>query len=352
LHGTHLVNHIHHHDLDGDSTLHVIRVVSNPVRYHSRYRLAREQEEFLKKCPHIKLYTVEAAFGHRHHELVEKVNENHLLVRIKSEIWIKENLINLGVRHLLPRDWKYMAWIDADVIWNDYNWGLEALQQLQHHAVIQPWTDGLDLGNYGNVLNHFRSFGSQHYRQFDNHLNMEMNGKSTHHGFPNNPAASSHPPGDYRRFGHTGFAWACTRAFAEQMMGAGGSAGPLMDWCPLGSADHNMATAMVGCVDFSINKKMPQGFFDKCHEWQDRAVRITHKHIGATHDRLEHFFHGPKKRRYYVERWKILVHFKFDPIKDLMYDDQGIIRLIGKPDLEQAIRHYNRSRMEDSIEEC
>ena len=30
--------------------------------------------------------------------------------RINSEIWIKENMINLGVKlDLFPREWKYMA---------------------------------------------------------------------------------------------------------------------------------------------------------------------------------------------------------------------------------------------------
>lgn len=344
MHGRHLVNHIHHPDLIDDSTLHVVRVISNPVRYQSRYRLAREQEAFLKRCPHIKLYTVEAAFGKRHHEVVERINENHLLLRIKSEIWIKENMLNLGVRHLLPRDWKYLAWIDGDVIWNDENWGLEALQQLQHYEVIQPWTDGLDLGNYGNVLSHFKSFGSQHYHQFDNDLMHSMSGRTPGRAIHGLAPASAMPEMDYRRFGHTGYAWACTRMFWENV-------GGLMDFCILGSADHNMALAMVGKVDFSINGKMSDGFFQKCHEWQEKAVRITHNQVGSTHDRLEHFFHGAKRRRFYTERWKILVHFKFDPIKDLMYDDQGVLHLIGKPDLEHAIRHYNRSRHEDSIEE-
>jgi hypothetical protein len=34
-----------------------------------------------------------------------------------------------------------------------------------------------------------------------------------------------------------------------------------------------------------------------------------------------------------------------------MYDAQGMIQLVGKPDLERAIRLYNRSRGEDSIED-
>ncbi len=36
-------------------------------------------------------------------------------------------------------------------------------------------------------------------------------------------------------------------------------------------------------------------------------------------------------------------------VQSPMYDEQGIIVLIGKPKLEQAIRHYIRSRNEDDI---
>jgi len=345
MYGEHLVSHIHKsHQLHHDNTLHVIRVISNPARYHSRYRLARKQEEFLKTCPNIVLYTVEASFGHRCHELVEKTNPHHLAVKTNSEIWVKENMINLGVKHLLPKDWKYVAWIDGDVIWHNTNWAQEALHALQHYPVIQPWMDGLDLGNHGNVLSHFKSFGFQHYRQFENEFNHAVNKKKPgviHH---KSPPATSMPGVDYRRFGHTGYAWACTRHFWENV-------GGLMDFCILGSADHNMATAMVGRVEQSIHQGMSDGFKQKCEEWQAKAVRVTHEEVGSTMERLEHFFHGKKINRFYGARWKILIHYKFDPIKDLMYDDQGILVLVGKPKLEQAIRHYIRSRNEDDIAE-
>ena len=58
----HIVNQIKNPLMQHDKTLHVIRVISNPARYHSRYRLAKKQEEFLKKCLNIKLYTVEATY--------------------------------------------------------------------------------------------------------------------------------------------------------------------------------------------------------------------------------------------------------------------------------------------------
>lgn len=318
----HLQNHIKHNDLVSDSTLHVIGVITNPIRYHSRYRLYNEWQEAMIKTPNVKVYTVEAAFGDRHHEITTSDNNQNLQVRSKQEIWIKENMINLGVKHLLPQKWKYMAWVDCDVFFRDPNWAIETIHQLQHFPVVQPWQDCLDLGFHGNVFQHFKSFGYQHQRRIP----------------------KQKWPGDYYQYAHTGYAWACRRDFYENVQN-------LMDIGILGSGDHHMAFAMIGEVKDTVHKKMSGSFLRRCNEWQDRAMRITHGEVGFTNGRIEHQFHGPKKRRKYRERWQILIDNKFDPDLDLMYDSQGLLNLVGKPALLQDIHLYNVQRLEDSIEE-
>jgi len=317
----HITQHVHHPELRTDSTLHVVGVVSNPVRYHSRYRLAREWMEAMRETPHVSLHIVEAAYGDRHHEVATSAPED-LRVRTKSEVWCKENLINLGVRHTLPRDWKYVAWVDADVTFRDSGWALETIHQLQHWPVIQPWQQCADLGHLGGITQTFASFGL---------LNQRGVRQQTH-------------PAEPYQYGHSGFAWAATRAFWEQT-------GGLMDFAILGSADHHMAWAMAGSVDSSIHKGMRPSFFRRCHEWQARATRITHGNVGFAPGRIEHSFHGSKKKRAYRERWQMLIEHGFDPDRDLVTDDQGLVQLAGKPALEQAIRLYNRARNEDGIDE-
>lgn len=322
-HGNHIVNHIRHPELINDSTLHVIGVISNPVRYHSRYRLFREWEKAMLLTKNVRLHIVESAFGDRHHEVTSDLNREHLQVRTNSEIWLKENMINLGVRHLLPRDWRYMAWVDCDVFFDNPSWALETIHQLQHFPVVQPWQDCLDLGPAGNVYQHFRSFGFQHQR-----------------GVPK----QKWPGETYYQYAHSGFAWACTRQFWE-------NTGGLIDFAILGSADHHMAFGMIGEIRDTIHKKMDASFFRRCYEWQDRAVAITKGQVGFVHGFMKHGFHGPKKRRQYRERWQILWEHGYSPDRDLVYDAQGVLHLVGKPDLEQDIRLYNRFRSEDSIDE-
>lgn len=321
----HLVNHIKHHHLRSSSQLHVVGVISNSVRYHSRYRLAREWIEEMVKTPHVTLHIVEAAFGDRHHELEDlckQLGVNFLPLRTRSEIWIKENMINLGVRHLLPRDWKYMAWIDADVFFRDPSWAIETIQQLQHYPVVQPWQDCIDLGPRHTILERHESFGSLISRGI----------------------RRQKKPLEPYKFGHPGFAWACTRGFWEAV-------GGLVDCAILGSGDHHMACALVKEYETSMHDKMSDVFKRRVREWQGRAYRHTHGIVGHVPTLIEHKFHGPKKRRFYRERWQILVDHEYNPDTDLTYDEQGVLQLTGKPHLEQAIRKYNRSRQEDSIEE-
>jgi len=323
MYGTHLVNHIKKSDLKSNNTLYVVGVISNPARFHSRYCIYRKWEEAMKATPNVKLVTVEAAFGDRQHEVTDEENPDNLQLRTRSEIWIKENMINLGFRKIVTQypDARYLAWVDCDVFFRDPNWAKEAIHQLQHFQIIQPWSDCLDLGPLGQVLQNFHSFGKQHQRRVPKQM---------------------HPDQPYQ-YAHSGFAWACTREFYENTHG-------LMDFAILGSADHHMAFACIGEVKNTIHNKMHPNFFKKCLEWQDKAMLITKGEVGYVVGRIEHMFHGPKGKRYYRERWDILVQNEFDPVKDIMYDVQGMTQLIGKPRLAAEIRNYNRSRAEDSIE--
>lgn len=326
LMSSHITNHIFHPGVRGDGILYVVGVISNPVRYHSRYRIAREWIKAMACTAGVHLTLVECAYGDRHHELRDVCSEvgcDYVPLRTNSEIWIKENMINLGMRNVFVKypAARYLSWIDADVFFNDPNWAKETVQQLQHFEVVQPWSDAVDLGPNGNIFQHFRSFGYQHQR-----------------GMPK----QMHPDQYYYQYAHSGFAWACTKRFWEAV-------GGLPDFAILGSADHHAAFGMIGEVDHTIHRSMCPSFFRRLREWQARAVRVTKNQVGFVAGFLKHLFHGPKKRRYYRERWDILKGF--DPDTDLMYDDAGLIQLCAKPDLEQAIMNYNRSRFEDSIEE-
>lgn len=320
----HLVNDsITNHDLLSDSTLHVVAVISNPVRFHSRYRLFREWADQIESTPNAKLYVVEIAHGDRHFEVTETGHERHLQLRNSHELWQKEAMINAGVRHLLPHDWKYLAWIDADVWFHDKKWALETIHELQSYHVVQPWSECIDLGPNGNVLQVHSSFAS-----------IVAAGQKL----------QSTPTEPYK-FGHPGYAWACTREFYENV-------GGVMDFPILGAADSHMAWAMVNRVEASIHHRASAVYKQQARDWQTKAFRVTNGHLGCVPGHLVHKWHGSKKNRFYQDRWKVLVENKFDPVLDIRRDHQGLWQFTpGKPNLTEACRRYFRSRNEDSIDE-
>lgn len=322
MQGWHLVDHTKNKGLLTNNVLHVVSVVSNPVRYQSRFRLYRYFVNHMQKIPHAIHYTVECAFGDRAFEMTDSTNPLHLQLRTSQELWLKENMINLGVKHLLPKDWKYLAWVDADIQFANVNWAQEAMHQLQHFPVIQPWSECTDLGFHGNILQLFESFCSIHRK----HIPKQRN------------------PGEPYKYAHSGFAWACTRFFWENV-------GGLMDFPILGSSDHHMAWALSGRVDETVHGKMGPEFHRRCAEWQERACKVTQgDHMGYVKGRIEHFFHGPKAKRKYRERWQILYENGFNPDKDLSYDSQGLLHLTqSKPKLIADLRDYFNGRHEDEI---
>lgn len=330
MHKNHLVDHIHHKTVRSNSILHVIGVISNPVRYHSRYRLAREWIKHMAGTEHVKLTIVETAFGDRHHELQTLCNElgvDYVPLRTRSEIWIKENMINIGMRHaIIKHDAKYLAWVDADVEFRNPHWAIDTIHQLQHYPIVQPWQSSVNIGPTGNISKTMDSVGfkiHQGVSPFNKH------GRYT---------------GDPYVFGHCGYAWACTRHFWENVQG-------LIDFAILGSGDHHCALGCRGIYSHSVHSAMKGPFMDLCHAWQTKAMQITNGIIGHVNGRIEHHFHGSMKNRNYVGRWEILIKHKYNPMSDLRRDSQGLIYLYNKPGLEHDIRMYNRSRDEDNLSE-
>jgi hypothetical protein len=327
MHFKQIQNAIKHHELSTDSTLHVVAVISNSARYHSRYRIFREWEQRMLATPNVKLYVVEIAFGDRCFEVTDVTNPNHLQLRTNQELWHKENMVNLGVQRLLPRNWKYLAWIDADITFNNDNWALETIHALQHYQVVQPWSECADLGPKGNIMRTHTSFSQLISQGIEPHA----------------PSDGSYYIGKFKA-GHPGYAWACTRHFWENVEG-------LVDFAILGSADMNMSWAMIGKVQKSYHGKLSQDFKDGMKEWQRRAFRVTNGHLGYVPGMITHEFHGAKKTRFYKERSQILVDHGFSPRKHLMRDAQGLWRMVNHPQLQRDISNYMHSRNEDSVDE-
>lgn len=326
----HIVNHIRNPLMQSDNTLHVIGVVSNPARWHSRYRLFRKWRDEMLRTPGVKLYVVEGLYGDHHGECQPEPGQDYsyMAVNLGSELWLKENMINIGVANMFPSDWKYMCWADTDLHFRNPEWAHGAIRALQTYNVIQPWSQGISLLADGAARVPVNSsFG---YLQ-SNNRKMTWGHHMAHLGY---------------EYAHTGYAWCCTRYFWENIERK------LIDFCLIGSADHHMAWGMIDKAEDTVSQDMPLDYRTMLSQWAKRAARACGNLIGYVPGVVEHGHHGPHRGRDYGGRWKILIDIGLEPSRDLAYDGQGVIHYIGQKrnQLMSGLISYNRTRNEDSIE--
>lgn len=302
-----------------DKTLYVVTALFNPWRYRSRISLYRDFEKYVNRSG-AKLVTVETAFGDRDYIGTEEYDPTDVRLRTNAELWHKERMLNIGIQRL-PHDWKYVAWIDADVTFSRPDWVEETVQLLQHYQVIQMFSHAIDTGP---CHEHIKTHTGIMYAYACGQMHLANN-----HRYE-----SLHP----------GFAWAARREAIHNL-------GGLFDTAVLGSADRHMALSFIEKGHLAYPKGISKGYVEQLQLWEDRCKKHIRKNVGHMPGSLMHYWHGKKADRRYQDRWKILVKHKYDPEFDLKLDEQGLYQYTGnKPDMEYDIRRYFMARNEDSID--
>ncbi len=302
-----------------EKKLHVVIVISNPCLYAIRYILARE---FIKRIEneekHVILYIVELAYGKQNFYVTDKNNKNHLQIRTDcAPLWHKENMINIAVKKLLPKNWKAFAWIDADIEFENLSWAKDTLKILNGTKdIVQLFSHAVDLDKNGYTMSVFNSAGYQHTKM------KQYCGKG-----PN--------------YWHPGFAWACTRKAYDKMNG-------LYDRAILGSGDNIMSLSLIKNGLKALNPKSTENYKNSVLEFQERVKNLRFGYVPGV---IRHHYHGSKKNRKYTERWQILVENEFDPTTFVKYDKEQfglIVPTENCPDkLKDEIMNYFKERNED-----
>lgn len=294
--------------------LHVVSVISNPVRYKSRARLFTANQDHQAEA-RVTRWVIEAAFGDRPPEVADAGNPNHIIVRCDHELWLKEAMINAAAKRI-PADAKYIMWQDADIEFVRPDWATETIQALQHYRVVQPFSHAIDLGPDGEVID-------------------------SHHGFAYEYERGSQPMDLKYPFMHPGFCWAWRREAFDRM-------GGLIDRALCGAGDHHMALSLIGQGHKSLPGGIHPNYAAMVLDWQARAEQVVQRDIGHVPGTILHYFHGWKPDRQYQSRWSILTSEGYDPQVDVIMDSQGMLRLKGdKTGLRDKLRRYFRTRMED-----
>jgi len=275
-----------------EENLHVIIVISNPCLFAKRYILAKEfihrieQEE-----NHVSLYVVELAYGNQEFIITNKKNKKHLQLRTDCPLWHKENMVNLGVKYLLPKTWRAFAWVDADIEFENVSWALDTLKILNGcKDMVQLFSHAVDMSKNKKTMSVFNSAGYQRTK-----------GLPVSYHFPN--------------LWHPGYAWAMTRKAYERL-------GGLYEHAILGSGDNIMMLSLLGLAKHSINEESTDGYKESVLKFQEKAKTLRFGYVPGV---IRHHYHGNKKNRKYQERWAILVNHGYQPDIHVTHDKTGLL---------------------------
>lgn len=338
-----------HRAREATRRLWVITAVSNPVRFKSRYGLYRRFRHHVTRELGLGLITVEAAFGDREFQLSDDASEDSVLisdrdgvrtidvrVRNASQVWLKENLWNIGARYL-PNDCEYVLFADADIRFLGDHFPTELVHSLQEYRVVQPFETAADLGPEGQIIDVHRSFGWCHAHGWEwrprpdgkgGYCSRKPDHVDRHQGFGN--------------AWHPGFALAMRRSVLDRL--------PVLEVGVLGAGDHHMCAGLIGRADLSYPGGIHDNYKRQVLRWQARAAEVVNGSFGYTPGSILHEFHGAKKNRRYASRWDILVKHAYDPDADVYRNAHGVLELEDRvPALRDAIRGYFRQRDEDGV---
>lgn len=327
--------------------LYAVVPVFNPWRWKSRWKhTVRALKHFHDSgCV---IYLIEAAYNRR--ELVFKDcglhdalascgiagehRHKYIGLRTVDELWLKENLINCAVGHL-PSYWQQVCWLDSDVHFVRPNWVGEAIHKLQHFDFLQMFTHARDLGPNYELLPadypHADGIGfAQGWK--DEVLDAKLKGTAVD---------GSYPPRVW-----PGLAWAATRRAWEAV-------GGLLDVAIWGGGDFHMAWALINRPEKMMIPTLHHNYREIVEQLAWRCRTEIRQNVGVMPGTILHHWHGRKASRGYGAKHRLLAAERFDPLRHLKRDAQGLWQLHDDGSeafvhIRDLFRHIAAERDEDS----
>jgi hypothetical protein len=318
--------------------------VSNPWRWKSRYKHTDRAIKHFIDAGFI-VYLVEVAFNRREFVYADagieeapvncrilrgdpKYKHKYIPLRSRSELWLKENQIRIGVQHVADTcyDWEQICWPDSDVLFLRPNVVGECIQKLQHYDWLQMFSHAQDLNpDYEMLPEGYPHAVGKGFVHHYSTLHFPVKGEMTQ-TFADTGVVSIkvdlestkpvYPPP--RVF--PGLAWACTRYGWD-------STGGLPDFHIWGGADWVTAHSLIGKTEGMLRNDLHPNYKALVMEWHDICEKFIRRNVGVMTGTIVHNWHGIKEQRGYNIKHALLAKAKFDPMRHLKRDSQGLWQL-------------------------
>lgn len=273
--------------------------------------LKRNYSEFRKRldCP---ITTVELAFGDQSFFIEDSIkirgNNRHIMFQ-------KERLLNIALASL-PDSIDKVAWLDADIIFNNPNWYRDTEAALDQFPVVQLFDEFFE-------LNHGKAFANQSLG-IGKIIETQGSKRSWSEGMVK-----------------IGIAWAAQRKVLRE---------GFFDRHILGSGDRLFLNACMSWWDCPRIQWLPPRLRKEFLDWGLAISQEVCGKVGYIHGKVQHLPHGSTEGRAYEKRSQILVRAQFNPETDICLDENGVYKFTSaNPELMQDILLYFSKRNEDRI---
>jgi|JI9StandDraft_2_1071091.scaffolds.fasta_scaffold38231_3 uncharacterized membrane protein YgcG len=264
----------------------VISCFFNPQ--NSPYRL-KAFNQFYESIENTNHFILECVIGNAKPQLPE----SQFIKRVYTEnlLWHKEGLLNKIIAEHLPAKYKYIFWVDADVIFQNPNWIVEGVEELKAHNIIQPFEYCIHLEKNQtepsfNVEEHKKRIYDESYSNRRLWRSFSANFKTAR--------LNAKQQENYNIHGHVGFAWGARREILQNM--------PLYDRALIGGADHIIAHAAAGQIPHSCITKSFTDNLDEVLTWSKKFYKLVQGKISFVEGDLYHIWHGDIDKRQYLKR--------------------------------------------------
>lgn len=266
--------------------------------------------QFRKSLNH-PIVTVELAFNDQPFFIEDAI---HIRGSDKNIMWQKERLLNIALNSL-PKHIDKVAWLDADIIFENENWFKETEQKLDSHPVVQLFESGYEADGTLSSPNTGIGFGK--FKSIADYLSP----------WPD-------------PFPLTGLAWAARR----EVLSSG-----FFDFSIIGSGDVYQLVAWLNYWNSPTVLRMTPKLRKQFLLWAWEPAQKVQGNIGFVTGKIQHLNHGSLKHRNYYHRHGMLVKNDFCPMSDLVLDDNNIFKWTAKGSrLEKSIKSYFYNRRVDN----
>jgi len=268
----------------------------------------------------LKLLCVELAFDNADFGLGKGDADKLIQLRASTMLWQKERLFNVALENL-PKNCDKVAWLDADILFNNNEWVKETGKLLESYRVVQPYSFIVRLPENKSWLNHNKlPYGNKEGEKIHS-----MGYGIAHFGKKQLPTFIKH--------GHTGFAWAARKSILDKH--------GFYDRLITGSGDSLMAHALYGSPYSHVKRCSPKKMQRDQQKWMEKIFGDVQGSVYYTHGLIFHLWHGHYENKRFHHRLRVLEKYGFDPQVDIKIGKNGCwVWATEKDGLHQEIREY------------